>query len=175
VPKFGEMCYHINNYLPVGATFEVLLYTIDARFMNFRKPITAVTLAILAAAMSCDDGDPDKSQMARLGATLETDTWRITYFFDTQDETHHFANYIFTFNDDGTVAAARGTEAANGTWIVSSSSNGNAKLTLDFGVTAPFDELNDDWDVIQLNNDLVQLQDVSGGSGETDLLTFSKI
>jgi hypothetical protein len=144
--------------------------------MNFKKPIiTAITLAILAAAMSCDDDDSDKSQKAKLATALETDTWRISYFFDAEDETHHFANYIFTFNEDGTVAAARDTEAANGTWIVSSSSNGSPKLTLDFEVTAPFDELNDDWDVIQFNDDLVQLQDVSGGSGETDFLTFSKI
>jgi hypothetical protein len=38
----------------------------------------------------------------------------------------------------------------------------------------PFDELNDDWHIIEETSTKIRLQDVSGGSGGTDLLTFEK-
>jgi hypothetical protein len=39
----------------------------------------------------------------------------------------------------------------------------------------PFDEFNDDWDVVTYNNTRVELFDVSGGNGGTDYLTFQKL
>ena len=113
--------------------------------------------------------------MAKLKANLETRTWKVTYFFDTQDETYHFADYVFTFNDDGTVVAARDAQAVNGTWTVSATRDKKTKLKLDFEIIEPFEELNDDWDVLQFTEDVVQLHDVSGGSGETDFLTLETL
>jgi hypothetical protein len=132
-------------------------------------------LTVTILAFSCDDDNSAIPSRAKLKSTLETDTWKVTYFFDSQDETEHFTGYVFTFNDDGTVAAAHDAQAVNGTWSVSSSTGNKTKLTLDFEVTEPFEDLNDDWDVIQFNNDGVQLQDIGGGSGGTDFLTFERI
>jgi len=39
----------------------------------------------------------------------------------------------------------------------------------------PFDELNDDWHILNETSTKIQLEDVSGGSGEIDLLTFEKV
>jgi hypothetical protein len=136
---------------------------------------TFLTVGILIVFISCKEEDNERSTQAKLGSALESNTWKVTYFFDTEDESHHFTDYVFTFNDDQTVAAARGTDAVNGTWSVSTSSNGTLKLILDFGVTEPFEDLNDDWDVVLFSNELVQLQDAGGGSAETDFLTLEKI
>ena len=131
---------------------------------------------VLLVCFSCNDDSPGKrNETSSIKKDLQTDTWIITHFFDSQDETHHFAGYVFTFNDDGTVVAAKDASAINGIWSVSSSGNGTSKLNLDFDITDPFDELNDDWDVTEHSTSLLRLQDVSGGSGETDLLTFEKV
>jgi hypothetical protein len=123
--------------------------------------------------IGCDEDEKTLSPAEQVKATLLKDTWSITYFYDEHDETSHFAGYILTFNDDGTVAAVNGPTAVNGMWSVMKTNN-TTKLVLDFDVAEPFDELNDDWDVIQFTHSLVQLEDVSGGSGETDFLTLEK-
>ncbi|NNF83239.1 MAG: hypothetical protein HKM99_10885, partial [Flavobacteriaceae bacterium] len=48
-------------------------------------------------------------------------------------------------------------------------------LSLDFADGIPFDEFNDDWDVISVSDTEVVLQDVSGGGGGTDVLTLQKL
>jgi len=45
---------------------------------------------------------------------------------------------------------------------------------LNFGNTIPFNELNDDWEILEESATKIRMQDVSGGSGGTDLLTFEK-
>ena len=52
---------------------------------------------------------------------------------------------------------------------------GDLDLLLDFGTQIPFDEFNDDWDVLNFTTTLVELQDVSGGGGGTDNLTLQKL
>jgi hypothetical protein len=34
--------------------------------------------------------------------------------------------------------------------------------------------LNDDWDILELNNSVIKLIDISGGNGGTDYLTFER-
>jgi hypothetical protein len=36
-------------------------------------------------------------------------------------------------------------------------------------------ELSDDWEVITITSNTIELKDVSGGNGTTDLLTFTRI
>jgi hypothetical protein len=86
------------------------------------------------------------------------------------DETIDYNGYNLTFNTDGTVVADNGA-AINGTWSVQNAGN---KFTLDFGSSVPFDEFNDDWDVISVSDTQIQLQDVSGGDGGTDTLIINK-
>ena len=141
--------------------------------MSRRSKYAWVVVAAILCAAACDDDNDSPPKSERLKSTLVKDTWRITYFYDEQDETYHFADYILTFKDDGTVAAVNGPTAVNGMWSVTKSDN-TTKLVLDFDLAEPFDELNDDWDVMQLTDNLIQFQDVSGGSGETDFLTLEK-
>ena len=161
----------------IGAIFSCCILSVKFFVMNSNHNacITVIVLLMSLVGFHCDDDNSsNRSKTTALENNLETDTWIVTHFFDTSDETYHFHGYVFTFNDDGTVVAAKDMSAINGTWSVSSSSNGS-KLILDFGVTEPFDELNDDWDVIEHASDRVRLQDVNSGSGETDFLTLEKV
>ncbi|MBK7965114.1 MAG: hypothetical protein IPK10_07355 [Bacteroidetes bacterium] len=91
------------------------------------------------------------------------------------DETNHFNAYEFTFNSGGIVTATRsGGTTVTGTWSSGFDDNQN-KLYLTFTTNNDFIEISDDWHIIQQSSVKIQLQDVSGGNGGTDLLTFEKI
>lgn len=96
-----------------------------------------------------------------------------SYIDDGDDETADYNGYNLTFNANGTVIATNGTNNFNGTWSILGSSD--LDLLLDFGTQIPFDEFNDDWDVVNFNNLTISLEDVSGGSGATDTLVFNKL
>ena len=101
--------------------------------------------------------------------------WKVTLFSENGVvETSKFSNYVFTFNTNGTVSAVRSGSTVNGSW-----SDGNDdsqhKLILNFASPADFTEISDDWHILQESSSKIELEDVSGGNGGTDLLTFEKI
>lgn len=129
--------------------------------------------AIEDAIDDCDDDSGGGSGgSTNLATVLTSGTWYISYFFDDVDETSYFNGYNFTFNSNGTVVATRNTTTINGTWSTYIDS-GDEKLNLNF-TDATFDELVDDWDVVEYTSNQVRLKDVSGGNGGTDYLYLTK-
>lgn len=108
---------------------------------------------------------------------LTSGNWYVNLLNDDgEDETCDYVAYQFTFNANGTVTAVSTTETKNGFWTVTNSSN-DLDLVLNFdlnGPSDPFDELNDDWDVSNFSNIMIELIDISGGNGGTDLLNFGR-
>ena len=107
-------------------------------------------------------------------------TWKITkYTEDGVNENPQFQNYTFTFSDGGTVTAVNNSLTISGTWSVKKdNSNDDSVSDVDFALNFPstddFDELTDDWDIVSQTETKLELKDVSGGNGGTDLLTFEK-
>lgn len=103
---------------------------------------------------------------------LTNGTWRITYFFDDQDETANYSSYNFTFNTNNTVIVTSTSSTITGTWS-NYLDSGNSKLNLIFdGIV--LDEIEEDWQIIEHTSSLIRLKNISGGNGGTDYLTFSK-
>lgn len=125
-------------------------------------------------------GSCDKVSSKSVEKTVEDGTWRITYFSeDGNVETSNYSSYTFDFAADGTVSATNGTTTIDGTWsIADDNSNDDSSSDVDFNLTFPttnnFDDLNDDWDIVTQTDNSIELKDVSGGNGGTDLLTFTK-
>ena len=123
-------------------------------------------------ATGCGGGGGGTAQA--LIDTLEDGQWFVAQYLDDGiDETIDYNGYTLTFNTGGTVVATNGSNTFNGTWAVTGTTN--LDLVLDFGTQFPFDEFNDDWDVLNFTSTLVELEDVSGGGGGTDNLTFQKL
>ncbi len=159
--------------------------------------INAIVLLIALTLMGCSKDDNNNiieennnsTSAERVISTAQSGSWRISLFSeDGRDETSDFAGYVFNFNSDGTVVATKGNTTVNGTWSVmddsSNSSNdddGNSTDDDDFIIffnvpqDSDFDDLNDDWDIISVTANKMELIDISGGNGGTDLLTFVKI
>ena len=117
-----------------------------------------------------DDDDIDDSQLVNV---LIDGNWAITYFFDEKDETGDFAGYIFTFFENGTAKAKKGDVIVEGSWD-SYGDDGSLDLELNFGDNSPFDELYEDWDLIEFDGTIIKLKDVSGGDGSVEYLTFQR-
>lgn len=79
------------------------------------------------------------------------------------------------FGEDGSVVAQNDLFTENGTWTYDNSSNSGEELVLQFSETTPFDEINDDWNIVSVSNSKIELSDVSGGNGDVKLLTFTKL
>jgi hypothetical protein len=138
---------------------------------------------MLNVASSCSDDDNDNSSADPTPVinTVTQGTWRVTYYFDTDtDETSDFAGYTFTFGAANALVATNGTNTYTGTWSVTNddSDDDSPSNDLDFNIlfTTPanFADLSDDWEIVSRTDTKVQLRDVSGGNGGTDLLTFEK-
>lgn len=140
----------------------------------------------LILACSNDDGASNNTQnIIEIENTVQTGTWRITNFIDSgQNETSDFNGYNFTFQSNGTLIASNNATTLTGTWSVTDDSNSNDDSNndddIDFNIFFPvsddhdFEDLNDDWDIVSRTSTVIELIDVSGGNGGTDLLKFER-
>lgn len=129
-------------------------------------------------AMACNNDDASPTNQSKVENIAKSGTWKITYFYDTdKEETANFTGYNFTFGSS--LTATNGVNIYTGTWsITDSNSNDDTMDDLHFNIafTAPpdFEDLSDDWDIIEVTDTKIKLIDVSGGGGGTDYLTFEK-
>lgn len=145
--------------------------------------------SLMSSMCSNDDdgGNPSNNtqQIAQIESTAESGSWRITNFNDSgQNETSDFTGYAFTFNSDGSLIATNGSDSLTGTWSVTNDSNSSDDSSsdddIDFNIFFPvpesnnFEDLNDDWDITSVSSTKIELIDISGGNGGTDILVFEK-
>lgn len=148
-----------------------------------------LSFSLMSSMCSTDDDDGstnDNSQeIAQIENTAESGTWRITNYTDSgQNETSDFNGYDFSFNSDGSLVATNGSNTMTGTWSVTDDSNSSDDSSsdddIDFNIFFPvpdsnnFEDLNDDWDIVSISSTKIELIDVSGGNGGTDILVFEK-
>ncbi|WGF92999.1 hypothetical protein [Aequorivita marisscotiae] len=106
---------------------------------------------------------------------LITGSWYINLLEEEGiDHTTNFTEYEFTFFGNGSATAVSNNNTISGYWTAQMDS-GNLDFILNFETTTngDFEELNDDWDVLEATQTIIELSDVSGGGG-TDYLTFGR-
>ncbi|WP_162984869.1 hypothetical protein [Mesonia aquimarina] len=156
------------------------------------KPLLGILfLASIFVACSDDDdssnNDNNAALVAEITNNVQDGNWLITSFIDSnQDETNDFNGYTFTFADNGELIATNNSTTLTGTWSVTDDDDSNDDSSsddddIDFNIFFPvdddndFEDLNDDWDIVNQSSTKIELIDVSGGNGGTDYLTFEKI
>ena len=143
-----------------------------------------IFLLVLSFGMiSCsDNGESDQDLLSKeqIEDNMISGNWRITKFIDSEtDETNHFSGYDFVFNENGVLTSSNGTNTHEGSWSISDSNSsddspGDLDFNILFNLTNDFEDLNDDWDILTITASKIELEDVSGGNGGTDILTFEK-
>ncbi len=132
-------------------------------------------LVMLAIMIGCTNKSDDSVSPDNTSGTITQGTWKVEYFNDSgKDETYKFNGYTFNFGSNGTITATNGSITETGTWSTGNDDS-QVKLYITFTGMSPFDEITDDWHVIEQRSSVIKLEDVSGGNGGTDYLNFSKI
>jgi len=133
--------------------------------------LPALTLVLL----SCSNKNDDSAIPDSVGNLLTQGGWKVSYYNDSgKDETYKFDGYTFQFNAGSIITATNGSNTFSGTWS-SGYDDSRQKLYLSFGTVVFFENLNDDWYILEQNSSIIRLEDISGGNGGTDYLTFTKI
>ena len=161
------------NALPVASAYvnstnpQTLYLRIEDNEGNFQIFEIGLTVQDCSTSGSVED----------LEAIIVEGTWIVASYIDSGDnDTSIYANYSLTFDANGSVVASDGgANIFNGTWNAFLNSNDDLKLILDFGSQSPFNEFNDDWLVIDLQTNRIELYDLSGGDGTEDFLVFERI
>ena len=118
---------------------------------------------------------PNVTPTSGIANRVQQGTWKVTMYNDSgKAETYKFTGYEITFNSNGAIAAVKGSSSISGTWTLGTDDS-EQKLILNFGEVIPFDELSDDWSILEESETKIRLQDVSKGNGGTDLLTIERI
>lgn len=99
------------------------------------------------------------NNVAQLAEFLSIGTWAVaSYTDDDNDDSSNYENYVITFSANGSLTAVKDSDTVTGTWAVSLD-GGQLKLQLNFNADDPFDELEDDWDVVAYTALRVELKD----------------
>ena len=151
-----------------------------------------VSLIASLVIFSCNNDDSmsptnpvvnvDQQTITEVKSNVQLGTWRITKFMeDDRDETSDFMGFNFTFGTNGTLTASDGTDTFLGTWSITDSNSSDddendddLDFNINFDLDNNFEALNDDWNFVSRSSTRIELIDVSGGDGGTDLLTFEK-
>ena len=130
---------------------------------------------MFSACSTEDDDDNNNLNNSEIVNVAQSGTWRISSFIDSgEDETNDFNGYSFTFGDNNVLTATNNSNSQTGTWSVTGSSSPDFNIFFPVPESNPFEDLNDDWDIVNISNSTISLIDVSGGNGGTDTLVFQK-
>jgi len=143
--------------------------------MKSNLSLIIFTLLLIMISCSKEETNNMPENPAEVANTITTGTWKISYFWDTDhEETQHFNGYSFTFENSGTLVATNGMTNITGSWSTGTDDS-QIKLNIIFTSPADFEELSDDWHVLERTENKIRLEDVSGGNGGTDYLTFERL
>lgn len=128
---------------------------------------------LLFSITACDNNNNSGSNGSN--QTPGAGTWKVTQFFDKQDETGNYSNYSFEFDANGEMRAINGNQTYNGTWSTGVDDSTN-KFVISFDGVVPsaLSELEEDWRIIEMTDDLMHFEHTSGGNGDTDILKFTR-
>jgi hypothetical protein len=120
---------------------------------------------------SCDPNNGSNNN----GSTPPPGQWKVSYFFDKQEETGNYASYVFEFGSNGSLSATNGVQTWTGTWATGFDDSKD-KFLMDFSGIVPsaLAELEEDWLIILITDDQMHFEHTSGGNGDTDVLKFAR-
>lgn len=114
------------------------------------------------------------AQSAAVTATLKSPSpgdYNVQLYVENGDtSTTEFKGYVFTFKANGVLLAKTDSTTFTGKW---ESGNNGKQLKLDIKGNAALNDVNKNWDVVQITDTQISLKDNQGKFG--DKLVFAKI
>jgi hypothetical protein len=142
--------------------------------MNMKTKLLGLLMLSLTILTACDKNDDNTSSTMDVRTVATSGNWRVTYFMEeNREQTSIFSGYSFTFAANNSLTAIKGTSSIAGSWATDTDDS-KSKLVIVFAGPSGFDELTEDWLVIESTSSRIKLQHTSGGNGTVDYLTFEK-
>ena len=139
--------------------------------MNFVQKSLTLLLVYGVTLMACSNDDNSSNNTL----TPSAGTWKVSYFFDKQDESGNYTTYSFEFGANGSLSATNGSQTYSGTWATDIDDSTD-KFLIDFSGAVPsaLSELEEDWRIVTIENDFMHFEHSSSSNGDKEVLKFSK-
>lgn len=143
------------------------------RYLKYKSATLAGFFSLLVLLGACRNSNDDNSNPGNV--TPAAGQWKVSYFFDKQDETGNYAAYVFEFDTDGSMSASNGSQTWAGSWAAGIDDS-NDKFLINFtdAVPSALEELEEDWRIIDMQDNFMHFEHTSGGNGDTDILKFTR-
>ena len=106
---------------------------------------------------------------------LNEGDWEIANFNDEgENKTSDYEGFVLDFKENFTLTATKDDENIQGTWDIINE-DGVLKLELDFNDVDPFDELEEDWIVVEIKTNRVEVNNLDNSGEEEMNLVFEHI
>ncbi len=102
---------------------------------------------------------------------MTTNSWKISYYFNKDDQTSYYNGYVFTFSPDFTAVATKSGITYNGTWSTILA-NGVRQFAIKFQSDS-LGKLDEGWKVFEFNISQLRFRSEDGNT-ENDYLYFEK-
>ncbi|MFD1551114.1 hypothetical protein DNU06_04050 [Putridiphycobacter roseus] len=142
------------------------------------KLIIPFTLLALCLVSSCQKNKSENVQK-QIKSNLLDGIWKISkYNDDGKNKTEDFADYDFTFLENGTVHAATTDHHYLGDWMVAidaeAENSDDPTFNIHFADTTDLYVLDEDWYLLSQTGIKMEWMVIISKSGDTDFLTISK-
>ncbi|MGB5822104.1 MAG: hypothetical protein WBG90_21660 [Saonia sp.] len=157
-----------------GVSFEWPLRDLDDHRLKFEVEEIDYELILLRVCDdSSDDGDIPEIRNIMMGGD-----WIVASYIDGEmDGTADFQGYNFAFSAQHKIAVTEGTDPnpfLTGLWRVLRNSEGQLNVYLNLGEDNLFGELTEDWDLVSITSDRIELKDINGDDGMATLVFEKK-
>ncbi len=113
---------------------------------------TTVSTLLILCTLLFVHCSPDIPYVSTTKEVITQGTWAVDYYYNGQEKTMQYENYVFTFAPTGNVTCTHGIDTYEGTWNTYKDVNRNDVLTINLSNQQPYlSELNDSWNVTTLN------------------------
>ncbi len=132
---------------------------------NFLYGLVVLCLTLTLSCSKDDALSDDKSNNAVSNRNIENSgIWYVTLFSeDGRNQTNQYYGYAFEFKSSGLLTASKSSELLKGSWKYVTDS-GKLKILITFPNIGKFDDLTEDWELIQETENIIRLKHVSGGN-----------
>jgi hypothetical protein len=109
----------------------------------------------------------------QVGNIVTRGDWKVSSYIEQgNDETTDFSNYIFSFENNGTVTLTGNTGIFTGTWSEGDEGSKH-KLYINF-MSGPAAVLTNDWEIINKSRRELRMTTENLSSGSSETLVFTK-
>jgi hypothetical protein len=172
----GRLVMAINIGEEPGVSFEWPLSSLRYDRLRFEVPEIEYELILQRV---CDDNAND-GDVAEIRGTMLEGEWIVAqYQDDGVDLTQDFEGYDFNFQPEHLVTVSTNMDPLfNGLWRVIRNYENQLKVYLNFGDDDPFGGLTDDWELVSISADRIELKDwnddAEAGTAAFDILVFER-